>query len=252
MTTNGRALLSPVYRALDATGTPMPGALLQFYLTGTTTPSPAYTDDTLVTPLSNPVVADGFGLFAPMFLDPTIAYRAQLKTSGGTLIQDVDPVFAPWVPAAGSITGAMLVSGAIVASLGFTPLNRAGDTATNLLIANSALSLTSAGYLGAPVNEQDASYTLVLGDAGKVIRTNSASALAYTIPLNATVAFPLGTVIGFRNIGAGVLTITRTAGVTLTIAGGGTSQDVAMAQYGLATMVRETADTWVISGTGLS
>ena len=146
----------------------------------------------------------------------------------------------------------MLVSGAAAANLGYTPLNKAGDTAANLSLAFTALSTTSAGYLGAPRNEQDVAYTLALSDAGGMVRHNNASAYAHTIPPVASVGFPIGTAIVFRNYGVGVLTITRGAGVTLCIAGSGTSKDVAMAQYGFATAVMEDTNIWVIAGTGIS
>ena len=66
----GLLLAQPVLRAMDANGVPMAGAQLQFYLTGTTTPTPVYSSATLSTPLSNPVVADSGGLFAPDLARP--------------------------------------------------------------------------------------------------------------------------------------------------------------------------------------
>ena len=140
----------------------------------------------------------------------------------------------------------------VAGALGFTPLNKAGDTATNLLIANTALASTSAGYLGAPVNEQDANYTFALSDAGKMVRANSASGIAWTIPPNSAVAFPLGTAIVVRNLGAGTVTIMRGSGVTQLLAGGSTSKDVSLAQYGLATLIQESANAWVCSGSNVS
>jgi hypothetical protein len=248
----GQLLHDPVIRAVDDNGVPLSGAQLQFYVTGTTTPQAVYSDDTLDTPLANPVVADSGGLFAPIFLNPAQTYRAQLLNSAGTLIADMDPINGSQTIANGAVTAAMLASGAAAGNLGFAPLNRAGDTATNLLIANSALSTTSAGYLGAPVNEEDGAYSFVLTDAGKMVRGNNASPMTYTIPPNSAVAFPVGTAIVVRNVGAGTITITRGAGVTLLLAGGSTSKDVALAQWGMATLIQETANNWVISGTGIS
>ena len=243
---------TPGIRAMDTAGNPLNGALLQFYLTGTTTPSPVYTSKTLGTPLSNPVVADSTGLFPAMFGDPTITYRAILKTSGGSTILDVDPVSQPPPIGSGAITSGMLAAGVAVANLGYTPLNKAGDTATNLVLASSTLGSFSAGYRGLPKNQQDGTYSLVLADAGCFIRHSSGSGHAHTIPPVASVAWVSGTTITFRNAGSGVITLTRGAGVTLTIAGSGTSKDVAIAQYGLATIIMEGADTWVASGVGLS
>lgn len=249
---SGTLLPVPGLRAVDQNGEPLGGAYIQFYLTGTTTATPVYTDSTLGTALSNPVVADSSGLFAPMFRDPTITYRAKLYTSAGTLVQDVDPVAAPFVNPSASVTGAMLASGAAVTNIGYTPLNKAGDTATNLLLSATSLSSTSAGYRGAPVNEQDSAYTLTLSDAGNLLRCNSSSAVTYTIPLNSSVAFPAGTVIMFRNVGTGVLTVAVTSGVSLSKAGGAPQGSVAIAQYGLATMVQDATNAWVMSGVGLT
>jgi hypothetical protein len=249
----GTLLTQPVIRAVDASGSPIPGARLQFYVTGTTTPTPVYAGASLATPLANPVTADSGGLFAPIFLDPTVIYRTQLLTSAGSLIQDVDPVNGPIVNAAGSIAAAMIQGGAAIANLGFTPLNRAGDTATNLTLACTAPSATSAGYLGAPRNEQDANYALALSDCGKLVRCNSASAVTYQLPPQAIVAWPDGAVIMVRNAGAGVLTVQRGAGVILTLAGANTNKDCAIAPYGLASLIHEFPnDTWTISGVGIS
>ena len=44
-------------------------------------------------------------------------------------------------------------------------------------------------------NTQTANYTLVLGDAGKSVEMNNASARTITVPPNSSVAFPTGTVI---------------------------------------------------------
>ena len=198
------------------------------------------------------MVSDSGGLFVPIYLDPAVIYRVQLKDGGGVLIRDIDPLNAIFTPGANSITNAMLQAGVAVANIGYTPLNKAGDTATNLVLAFSSLATASAGYLGAPVNEQDVGYTFALSDAGKMVRANSAGAIAYTIPPNASVAFPVGTCIVARNVGAGVVTLTRGAGVTQLLAGSATSKDVALAQWGLATLVQETANNWVVSGTGVT
>jgi hypothetical protein len=260
----GTLLPALAWRAVDADGAPLVGALLQSYVGGTTTPTPLYTDATLVTPLSNPVVADSGGLFAPMFMNPAVSYRLQLKTAGGSVIADIDPAAIGPAAATQAQVNAGTDSGTFIspatlagwtgvaAALGYTPVNRAGDTATNLAIAPTAPASNSAGYLGVPVNNQTASYALVLADAGKLVRMNSGSASTLTLPANSSVAYPVDTAIAVRNIGAGTCTVTRASGVTLRLAGSTTSQDAAMSQWGLAVMVKEDADTWVIQGTGLA
>jgi hypothetical protein len=248
----GTFLPAPVFRAVDANGAPLPGAQLQFYLTGTTTPATVYAGASLSTPLSNPVVADSGGLFAPIYVDPTVTYRCQLLNAAGTLIRDIDPVAAPPSIAAGAVTGAMLAAGAALANLGYTPLNKAGDTATNLLIAFTGTpQIYSAGYIGVPVNEQDGSYTLVLLDCGRMVRGAIVAAATYTVPPN---IFPLGATVVIRNAAnsTAVITIAQGSGVSIYGAGGTTAKNWALAPGGLATLITETTNTWVITGTGLS
>jgi hypothetical protein len=58
------------------------------------------------------------------------------------------------------------------------------------------------------------SYTLVLTDAGKIIEMQSGSANLVNIPLNSSVAFPIGTEIQVLQFGAGQTTIFPVSGVT--------------------------------------
>lgn len=78
-----------------------------------------------------------------------------------------------------------------------------------------------------------------------VIRMNSASATDLEIPLNATQAFPVGTVIGIRNINTGVVNITAVGGVTLQAPLG--ALDLAN-QYDMAYIEKVATDTWVANG----
>lgn len=247
----GMLLAAPVFRAVDASGAPLPGALLQFYVTGTTTPTNVYSSSALSTPLSNPVVADSGGLFAPIYLDPMVTYRCQLLTAGAVLIRDIDPVAMPVVIGAGAVTSAMLASGVALANLGYTPLNKAGDTATNLVLSVTTANVYSAGYLGIPINEQDGNYTLQATDTGRTVRGFVAAATSYTIAPN---TYVLGTAVTVRNAANSTanITIVRGTGVVVYGAGGNTNKDWTLAPGGLAVLLAETSNTFVISGSGLS
>lgn len=71
----------------------LPGAKLTFTRTGTTTQQNTYQDAALTTPHANPVVADSNGVFAPIYLDPTLPdYRVKLTTSADVLIYQQDGV----------------------------------------------------------------------------------------------------------------------------------------------------------------
>ncbi|HEY2480645.1 MAG TPA: hypothetical protein VGI30_00415, partial [Caulobacteraceae bacterium] len=93
---------------------------------------------------------------------------------------------------------------------------------------------------------------LLITDAGKTILQTTASAYTWTIPLNAAVAFPIGTVIAFIDTGSASVTIAPASGVTLNLAGAGTTGDRTLAQWGVATATKVGTDAWIIGGVGLS
>lgn len=106
-----------------------------------------------------------------------------------------------------------------------------------------------------PQNSQSGAYTLVLSDAGKHIFHPAADTTnrTFTIPANASVAFPIGTAITFVNEAGtgGVVTIAITSD-TLVLAGPGTTGSRTLARNGMATALKVTATKWMINGAGLT
>ena len=78
----------------------------------------------------------------------------------------------------------------------------------------------SAGYYShlAINNQTGTTYTLVLADDGKYVRLNNGSAITMTVPANSAVAFPIGTQIAIRQVGAGQVTLAAAGGVTVNTA----------------------------------
>ena len=66
---------------LDINGDLIAGAKLWFYITGTTNAQDTYSDPGLTSPHANPVVADGNGVFPPIFLDPSLDYKVDLTNA---------------------------------------------------------------------------------------------------------------------------------------------------------------------------
>ena len=93
-------------------------------------------------------------------------------------------------------------------------------------------------------------YTAVSTDQYQVLVTmNNASANAFKIPTNASVAFPTGTAITVLNLGAGTCTISAiTSGTTTVVSAGATSASPTLAQYKSAVCLKTGTDTWVICG----
>jgi hypothetical protein len=250
---SGFLLPTLIFRAIDAAGLSMSGAQLFFYQTGTLTPQAVYTSAGLGTPLSNPVVADSGGLFPAIYPDPTKTYRVILKTAGGSTIEDLDPAIAPFSVAAASITSSMMASGAAVTNIGYTPVNDNGGVATDLRVFFGVTRFDdNVGYIGMPVTYVSSSRAMALTDIAHIISqpTSDASLRTWTIQPVATVAMPVGTVIGFRINAGGGATLTRGAGVDIRIAGSATSQNVALAAWAYGALTHEFTNGWVWSGTG--
>jgi len=113
--------------------------------------------------------------------------------------------------------------------------------------------LTAATYNSLPVftvttNTNDA--TAALADQYQVLEVmNKATAIAFNIPTNASVAFPIGTVITVLNIGAGTCTIKAvTSGTTTVLSAGGVSAQPTLGQYKSAACIKTATDTWIIAG----
>ena len=87
-------------------------------------------------------------------------------------------------------------------------------------------------------------YTFVLADAdNKLVTASNASAQTYSIPTNASVAFPIGTQLNLIQIGAGQVTVAGASGVTIN--GTGTKT---RAQWSAASLVKTDTDTWTLIG----
>jgi hypothetical protein len=93
-------------------------------------------------------------------------------------------------------------------------------------------------------------YTATISDAYQVLELmNKATAIAFNIPTNASVAFPIGTVITVLNIGAGLCTIKAvTSGTTTVLSAGTVAAQPTLAQYKSAACIKTGTDTWYIVG----
>ena len=93
-------------------------------------------------------------------------------------------------------------------------------------------------------------YTLVLNDSYQnLIPMNKATAIALSIPTNATAAIPVGTVITVLNKGVGLCTISAvTPGTTTVLSAGAVAASPTLAQYKTAACIKTAADVWYVVG----
>ena len=100
------------------------------------------------------------------------------------------------------------------------------------------------------LNAQTATYTVVIGDAYKLVTMSVAGANDFQIPTNANVAFPVGTVINVIQIGVGQTTINAvTPGTTTISSTGATAAEPDLrAQFSAASCIKVATDTWYVVG----
>lgn len=90
-----------------------------------------------------------------------------------------------------------------------------------------------------------ASYQPLLGDEGEIIEMNVVGANNFTVPANATVAFPIKTRIDLVQYGSGQTTVVAAPGVTIRSSGGKLKLS---GQFSGATLYKRGTDEWVLIG----
>ena len=116
------------------------------------------------------------------------------------------------------------------------------ETLTNKTLTDPKINLA--------FDAETASYTAVLANNGQVVTMNNASANTFSIPTNASVAFPIGTQINVLQIGAGQTTIQAvTSGTTSILSNGATAAAPKLrVRYSAATCVKAGTDLWYVFG----
>ncbi len=93
-----------------------------------------------------------------------------------------------------------------------------------------------------------ASYTLVYADANEVIEFDATAATTLTVPDNATVPFPIGTIIGVYQHNTGAVTIDPAAGVGILSPDGVLGARQLSGRYAEASLRKRAVDGWVLAG----
>ena len=143
------------------------------------------------------------------------------------------------------LTGKPSLGSAAALNVGTGPNNivQLGSDSKLPGVDGSNLTNLAAATKGA-IQTYTANQTAALADSGANVEMNVATANTYTIPTNATVAFPIGTFINVAQIGAGKTQIVAAGGVTIRnrlglFLGG---------QYALMTLYKRATDEWVAGG----
>ena len=145
-------------------------------------------------------------------------------------------------------------SGAVVLANSPTLVTPALGTPASGTLSSCTVDGTDAvGFRNIPQNSQSTAYTLVLSDSGKHIfhPASDNNARTFTIPSNASVAYPIGTALTFINMAAANVTIAINSD-TLTLSPTGLTGSRTLAVNGSATCIKIASTQWLISGSGLT
>jgi hypothetical protein len=88
-------------------------------------------------------------------------------------------------------------------------------------------------------------YTLVAGDADKLVTTSNGSAITVTVPPS---IFSAGQQINVQSIGVGLTSFAQGAGVTITSTGASASAPILRARYSAATIICTASNVFTIVG----
>ena len=114
--------------------------------------------------------------------------------------------------------------------------------------------LTAATYNSLPTftvgTANTADYTAVLADQYQSLEImDKATAIAFNIPTDASVAFEIGTVLTVLNVGVGTCTISAvTSGTTTVLSAGAVAASPTLAQYKSAACIKTAANAWYVVG----
>ena len=119
-------------------------------------------------------------------------------------------------------------------------------TPTNKLSVAGTIADQSGDVRSTPINSQSASYTIVTSDNGKTISITTGGVIVDATGITSGQIFSI-----FNNSNTNQ-TITQSANSTMYLAGTNTTGNRTLTQYGVATVMCVAANTFVISGAGLS
>jgi hypothetical protein len=134
-------------------------------------------------------------------------------------------------------------------STAWTSLTYQGDVTTTGTQTLTNKTLTDP-KINLAFDAETASYTAVLANNGQVVTMDNGSANTFSIPTNASVAFPIGTQINVLQIGAGQTTIQASSSGTTTIQSTGATPAAPKlrVRYSAATCLKAGTDLWYVFG----
>lgn len=248
--------LSPIGNSqqFDANGNPLTGGKINTYLSGSTTPTPTYTDNSGATPQANPIVLNSLGLPAsPIWLTGSIIYKFVITDSANVVLRTVDNISG--VNDTSANQSEWVESGTVPTFISATSFSVPGDQTSNFQVGRRLRSQNTAGKIYSSITAS--TYTspkttvTVSNDSG--VLDSGLSSVSYGILAALNRSIPGLNILGAASLGANTFTGAQTlpaAGAILTGATSGTTTLVAGAvASGTATLPTAGGTLATLTGT---
>jgi hypothetical protein len=178
-----------------------------------------------------------------------VSANGNLYVWNGSGWVNAGPIVGPTGATGPSVTGPTGPTGAVSSVAGPTGATGAqgitGPTGPSVTgpTGPANFELTGSNYL--------TSIILTSGDAARIVKMNSSSAVDLTIPLDGfnpgtgAYTFPIGTQIVFTQLGVGQVTVKGQVGVTIRSEG---SRITTKSRYAVGSLIKLSANEWLLSG----
>jgi hypothetical protein len=186
-------------------------------------------------------------------LDVTGTITANTFVGDGAGLTGISSFSAPTLGSTSISSGATVtnVAGLTINSTTIPSSKTLVATDSTVIDGTTSTAARGLGYMGIPQSSgaTTGAYTVTAADAGEHIYSTATRTV--TIPANSAVGLPIGTTLTFISAASTTTTIAITTD-TLLLAGAGTTGSRTLAPHGMATAVKITSTSWIISGNGLS
>jgi hypothetical protein len=171
----------------------------------------------------------------------------QYVADPATFVVGTDPISVFQFAGSGTVTAGTNISVdghqvSVVSNPTFAGLVTASS---GVKFADDTIQMSAAVPSLTSFSEKTANYTLdTLDHKDNVVEMNSSSPLTFTIPTNATLSWPVGASMDIFQTGTGQVTVAAASGATLN----GTPGNKLRTQWSSCTIMKRSADSWVIYG----